>query len=66
MNYLKPSEIKKGMQVRVVANDGIFDHILYVRSAYNGFFMLDSAIVGRQCIGWHDLNNGSVRIYAVI
>jgi len=66
MNPLTPSDIKKGSQVRVVANAGHFNHIMYVRSAYNGFFMLDSTVVGTQCIGWNDMLNGSVTIYAVI
>jgi len=52
--------------VRVVANEGFFDHIMYVKSTYNGFFMLDSALVGRQCISWRDITGGNVKIYAVI
>jgi hypothetical protein len=61
-----PSEIVKGSYVRVVANEGAFNHVMYVRSTYNGFFMLDSAVVGRQCIGWNDLIQGAVKIYPVI
>ena len=66
MNPLTYSEIVKGLQVRVVANDGHFNHIMTVRNTYNGFFMLDSTVVGRQCIGWNDMLNGSVTIYAII
>jgi len=66
MNSLTPSEIVKGSRVRVVANEGLFDHIMFVKSTYNGFFMLDSAIVGRQCIGWNDLTQGNVKIYSVL
>jgi|Laugrefabdmm15sn_1035127.scaffolds.fasta_scaffold214069_1 hypothetical protein len=66
MNSLRPSEIVKGSYVRVVANEGFFDHIMYVKSTYNGFFMLDSALVGRQCIGWRDITGGNVKIYAII
>ena len=66
MNPLTPSDIKKGSQVRVVANAGHFNHIMYVRSAYNGFFMLDSAVVGRQCISWRELTEGYIKIYAVV
>ena len=66
MNPLTPSEIVKGSYVRVVANEGFFDHIMYVKSAYRGFFMLDSAIVGRQCIGWNDLTQGYIKIYPII
>jgi len=66
MNSLTPSEIVKGTRVRVVANEGFFNHIMIVKSTYNGFFMLDSAIVGRQCIGWNDLTQGNVKIYPVL
>lgn len=65
MNSLMPSEIVKGSYVRVVANEGAFNHVMYVRSTYNGFFMLDSAVVGRQCIGWNDMTRGTVYIYPV-
>ena len=64
MNPLFPSQISKGMQVLVVANAGHFRHIMTVRSTYNGFFMLDSATVGKQCLGWTDMLNGSVYVYA--
>lgn len=66
MNSLRPSEIVKGSHVRVVANEGFFDHIMYVKSTYNGFFMLDSALVGRQCISWRELTEGYIKIYAII
>ena len=66
MNSLTPSEIVKGSRVRVVANEGFFNHIMFVKSTYTGFFMLDSAVVGRQCIGWNDLTQGNVKIYPVL
>ena len=66
MNPLTPSDITKGSQVRVVANEGFFNHIMYVKSTYNGFFMLDSAVVGRQCISWRELTEGYIKVYAVV
>jgi hypothetical protein len=66
MNPLTYSEIVKGTHVRVVANEGFFDHIMTVKSTYNGFFMLDSVVVGRQCVSWRELTEGYIKIYAIL
>lgn len=66
MNIMDPSEIKKGEQYRICMNVGLFDHIMRVRSAYRGFFMMESPIVGLQCISWRDITEGRVKIYAII
>ena len=65
MNPLLPSQISKGMQVLVIANAGHFRHIMTVSSTYNGFFMLDSDKVGKQCLGWNEILNGNVNVYTV-
>jgi len=58
-----PSEIQKGAQYRLVANAGHFNHLMRVTSIYNGFFMLESDVIGRQCIGWQSMRNGDVTVY---
>lgn len=66
MNIMDPSEIKKGEQYRIHMDFGLFDHIMRVRSAYRGFFMMESPVVGLQCISWRDIIDGNVKIYAII
>jgi hypothetical protein len=61
---MDPLEIKKGEQYRIVF--GVFDHIMRVRSAYRGFFMMESPVVGLQCISWRDITEGHIKIYTVV
>jgi hypothetical protein len=60
---IDPIEIKKGAMYRIVANGGYFNYVMRATNIYNGFFMLESEAIGRQCIGWHSMRNGDVRVY---
>ena len=62
---IDPIDIKKGAQYRLVTNGGYFDHVMRVKSIYNGFFMLESDAIGRQCIGWQSMQNGDVKVYGL-